>query len=618
MKKSLLLLCFAVFSLSLVQAQCVFTCANYNVSQITFTNFPTAGTNAIPLFSPNTDDGYTPPVPLGFNFNFYCTSYNSVLVYSNGLLQFNIGAPSTFPFGYDAAQSLPDPWLPTVLNGIIAFKMDDLDPGVGGSVTYTTVGVTPNQMFVLTYSDVPIYGNPGLLNSGQIVLFETTNIIEIHTISAPLSPNLATQGIEDATGTQGKAPTGRNQAFWSATNSAYRFAPYTPAPPTSISGPTNICQGTQNAYNTVPMVGATSYTWDYPSGWSGPFNTTAVTTTAGAAGGVSVTATYTCGTSAPTVLNVSVTPAPVVSIASANPMILCSGQTLTITPSGASTYTLYPGPITGNPPFVITADASTTYSLVGADAASGCLSYNLPSTSILVNPSPTVTVSSGSICLGQTFSMSPSGAVSYAVTGGFPVVTPLAAGIHTYAVSGTAQNNCVSPAPVISTVVVSPNPTVNVTANRYNLCLGETSVLTASVADTYSWNTGSVAQSISVSPTLTGSYNYTVTGSTAAGCSRAKSISIVVFACTGIDEASAGSTGVSVYPNPSDGLLNLKFESLQNNTAIDLYDATGRLVLSHKATGQELQLDLSDYASGLYYIKVKSGQAVETLKVVKE
>lgn len=618
MKKSLLFLSLTLFSMGLSRAQCVPTCSNYGVSSITYSTFPTGGTNAIPMFSPNTDDGYTPPVPLGFNFNFYCTSYNSVLVYTNGLIQFNIGAPSTFPLGYDAAQLIPNPSIPTILNGIVAFKMDDLDPGVGGTVTYTTIGVAPNQAFVVTYSNVPIFGQPSILNSGQIVLFETSNIIEIHTASAPTSPNLATQGIENATGTLGVASPGCNQTFWSATNVAYRFSPFTPTPPTSITGPTNVCQGTQNGYVTVPMVGATSYTWSYPSGWNGPIGTTAVTTTAGATGGVSVTATYSCGMSAATVLNVSVTPAPAVSIVSASPNILCSGQTLTITPGGATTYTLYPGPITGNPPFVITAVASTDYSLAGTDAASGCVSFNLPSTSILVNPSPSVTVSSGSICLGQTFSISPNGALTYAITGGFPNVTPNAPGTFTYAVSGTAQNGCTSAAPVISTLVVNANPTVNVTSNRLNLCKGETSVLTASIANSYSWTTGATTQSIAVSPTLTGSYSYTVTGTTPEGCSKSKSISIQVFACTGIDESVLGSTGVSVYPNPSSGLLNLKFEGIQNNTSVDLYDATGRLVISRSAGNTELQLDLSGYASGLYYMKVKNGEAVETLKVVKE
>src|SRR6218665_1839384 len=304
MKKSLLLLYLGVFSAGLIRAQCAFTCNNYIVSQITYSMFPTGGTNAYPMFIPNTDDGYTPPVPLGFSFNFFCSTYTSALVYTNGLIQFDIGQPSTFPLGYDAAQQIPDPFLPTVLNGIVAFRMDDLDPTVGGTINFNTIGASPNQMFVVTYSDVPIYGLPNMLNSGQIVLYETSNVIEIHSTASPQSPNLATQGIESANGMMGFAPQGMNQSYWSANTVAYRFSPYTPTPPSAITGPTTICEGTSNAYQINASPGATSYTWSYPGGWNGPNGSTAVTPTAGASGDVSVTATYSCGTSVATVLNV--------------------------------------------------------------------------------------------------------------------------------------------------------------------------------------------------------------------------------------------------------------------------------------------------------------------------
>lgn len=70
MKKLLLSLLMMYGSLESLWSQCVPTCSNYAVSAITFTTFPNTGNNAIPMFSPNTDDGLTPPVPIGFNFNF--------------------------------------------------------------------------------------------------------------------------------------------------------------------------------------------------------------------------------------------------------------------------------------------------------------------------------------------------------------------------------------------------------------------------------------------------------------------------------------------------------------------------------------------------------------------
>jgi hypothetical protein len=119
-----------------------------------------------------------------------------------------------------------------------------------------------------------------------------------------------------------------------------------------------------------------------------------------------------------------------------------------------------------------------------------------------------------------------------------------------------------------------------------------------------------------VSPTAT--TVYTVIGTTAEGCSKTKNTIINVYACVGIEEANASGAGVSVYPNPSAGVLNLRFDVLRENTHVDVYDATGRLIFSRQAINAELQLDLSAYAQGLYYLNIKNGDATEMVKIVKE
>src|SRR5262245_60192278 len=62
------------------------------------------------------------------------------------------------------------------------------------------------------------------------MLYETTNIIEIHITTMPGNPNgywaPHTEGIENSDGTQGLAVPGRNaDATWTASNDAWRFAP---------------------------------------------------------------------------------------------------------------------------------------------------------------------------------------------------------------------------------------------------------------------------------------------------------------------------------------------------------------------------------------------------------
>lgn len=618
MKKLLLTCLIAFLSVSCSWSQCVPSCTNYVALPITFTTYPAAGTNAIPQFIPNTDDGYTPPVPIGFPFTFYCTTYTSVLVYTNGLLQFDIGAPSTFPAGYDAAQLIPSTYSPTILNGIVAFKMDDLDPGVGGSVTYTTLGVSPNRMFVLTYSNVPIYGQAALLNTGQIVLFETTNLIEIHSGSAPLSPNLATQGIEDATGVFARAAPGRNQSNWSASNSAYQFVPVTPVPPAQVSGTQLLCQGTQGAYTSLSAMGATSYTWALPAGWTGISSTTALTATAGASGNVSVAATYTCGTSAATTISVTVNPAPVVSILLADPFIICGGTSFTITPSGAANYSVYPGPATTGPgPLVVIGYTSTMYSLVGSDA-NNCLSINTATTFIEVLETPTVTVNSGSICLGESFTMIPAGANSYIVSSGFLTVTPNTPGIMNYSITGvgTGTNFCASEVPAISSLTVNAIPVIDILTPRTTICKNETITLSASGASTYSWNSGQTNGTISISQSLP-VFSYSVTGISAAGCTSGKTILITLSPCTGIDEARADATGISVFPNPANGVFNVKLDVITDRTVVEIYNGLGQMILSQQALQQEVEIDFKEQSNGLYYLKLK-GSDKTVIKLVKQ
>jgi hypothetical protein len=80
---------------------------------------------------------------------------------------------------------------------------------------------------------------------------------------------------------------------------------YPPAQPGSITGSTNVCQGSSQTYSIGTVTGATSYTWTLPSGWSGSSTGTSITATAGSAGTISVTANSSCGSSSPIILNIN-------------------------------------------------------------------------------------------------------------------------------------------------------------------------------------------------------------------------------------------------------------------------------------------------------------------------
>jgi hypothetical protein len=76
---------------------------------------------------------------------------------------------------------------------------------------------------------------------------------------------------------------------------------------------------------------------------------------------------------------------------------------------------------------------------------------------------------------------------------------------------------------IVSNVTVKTSPTIAV--NNATICVGNAAWLTASGATTYSWNSGSTTQNISVTPTS--STTYTVTGTTN-GCSGSQIANVIV------------------------------------------------------------------------------------------
>jgi hypothetical protein len=116
-----------------------------------------------------------------------------------------------------------------------------------------------------------------------------------------------------------------------------------PAIPGSISGNTNVCQGSSQTYSVSPVSGATSYTWTLPPSWSGSSTSNSITTIAGSSGGtISVTANNTCGSSVAQTLAVTVNPVPAEPGSISGNLDVCQGssQVYSISPvSGATSYT---------------------------------------------------------------------------------------------------------------------------------------------------------------------------------------------------------------------------------------------------------------------------------------
>jgi alpha-tubulin suppressor-like RCC1 family protein len=326
---------------------------------------------------------------------------------------------------------------------------------------------------------------------------------------------------------------------------------------------------------TMTPLGASTYTYSNGSDVTTPIINDSYTVIGADANGCENTA----------VASVTVNSLPIVSI---NSGAICIGQSFTMTPGGANTYTYSSGSD------VTTPIVNDSYTVTGTDA-NGC--ENTAVASVTVNSLPIVSVNSGAICEGQSFTMTPSGADTYTYSNGSLVATPTADA--TYSVSGTDANGCVSLTDAVSSITVNGLPNLMATTNNTLLCTGETVTLTVSGADTYTWSTTENTMDIAVSPTV--QTTYTVNGTDVNSCSNTTTITQDVSVCTGVtSNTSVNATFVNIYPNPNIGLFTIKTDMDMN---LNLTNALGQVLqIIQLSDSNNHQMNVEVLSNGIYFV----------------
>ncbi len=78
---------------------------------------------------------------------------------------------------------------------------------------------------------------------------------------------------------------------------------------------------------------------------------------------------------------------------------------------------------------------------------------------------------------------------------------------------------------------------------------------------------------------------------------------------------------IKIYPNPTNGKLNISFYNNQNNIKFELYDIRGKLVKRHYSTSISTNnieiIDLDNVSNGVYILHISSDKLQTTHKVVK-
>lgn len=92
----------------------------------------------------------------------------------------------------------------------------------------------------------------------------------------------------------------------------------------------------------------------------------------------------------------------------------------------------------------------------------------------------------------------------------------------------------------------------------------------------------------------------------------------VIANLTDIEEAEAESNSISVFPNPTTGLLNIAFDNADMGSYnVEIYDALGRLVSSENVNvSGNHSMDISAYPEGLYIVRISTPAFVANKKIM--
>lgn len=297
----------------------------------------------------------------------------------------------------------------------------------------------------------------------------------------------------------------------------------------------NTCSITDNVsvtVNPLPVVSAGTYTSvctdaadivliGSPAG--GTFSGTGVSgnTFDPGAGTQTITYAYTdgnnCSSSATTTITIFSLP----TVSAGADQTVCNGAQVTLSGSGAQSYTWTSGVTNG---MAFTPASTNTYTVTGTDV-NGCMGTD--QVVVIVNPVPTVQLQNATICAGSNTVLtptlsSPAGTLLWSTGQTTPTITVNPQQTTSYTVVHTL-NGC-SSSPATATVTVNPLPTVNAGADQA-LCVGGQATLTGTGASSYSWS-GGITNGVPFTPAST--TTYTLTGTDANGCINTDQVVVTV------------------------------------------------------------------------------------------
>lgn len=92
----------------------------------------------------------------------------------------------------------------------------------------------------------------------------------------------------------------------------------------------------------------------------------------------------------------------------------------------------------------------------------------------------------------------------------------------------------------------------------------------------------------------------------------------ICMSIIGLYDVALISSNVILYPNPTHGKVKLEIYGLSNEADVLVFDMVGRVIQRHKISRGEndLEIDLREYAKGIYYVRILNDNIRISRKVV--
>ncbi|MDD2199294.1 MAG: T9SS type A sorting domain-containing protein, partial [Bacteroidales bacterium] len=132
----------------------------------------------------------------------------------------------------------------------------------------------------------------------------------------------------------------------------------------------------------------------------------------------------------------------------------------------------------------------------------------------------------------------------------------------------------------------------------------------------YAWSTGETSDFIVINGLAygIGEHLITLTVISDNGCENYDEVLITIIEGVGI--STNLTDAISIYPNPADQIINIELNKLDDFVGLEIINIEGKVIYENNKD-KDLELDIENWQSGVYFVKIVTEKEIGVLKFIK-